>query len=523
MNLVIVESPGKSKTIEQYLGKGYKVLASFGHIRDLPVKELGIDTKNNFEPTYIIPSKSKKALKALKDELAKSDKLYLATDLDREGEAIAWHLVQALKPKQEIHRITFNEITKSAIENALKHPRVINQDLVDSQQARRVLDRLVGYKLSPFLWKKVYSGLSAGRVQSVAVRLIVEREREIQKFISRTYFTIDATFSKENYKDQQFKAQLTRVDDKPFSEIDKEKEAKDLAAKLEKGKYIVSDLSQEEKAKSPAAPFTTSTLQQEASRKLHFSAKKTMTVAQMLYEGLPVNGKHTALITYMRTDSVAISLSAQKEAAGVIESQYGKKYLPSAPRIYKTKSKRAQEAHEAVRPTSFANIPDEVKKSLTPDQFRLYKLIWERAIASQMADARVNITTAEVSSNNLDKVYTFVAKGSQILFAGFLKVYEESLDDAPIEQLNILPKLEKKEKVDLVGVDGISHTTQPPARYSEATLVKELEKKEIGRPSTYAPIMSTIVDRGYVKKEDNRFSLYPRISSLSLCLSGCSQ
>lgn len=507
MNLVIVESPAKSKTIEQYLGPNFKVSASYGHVRDLPEKELGIDTKNNFEPTYVIPAKSKKTISELKGLIAKADKLYLATDLDREGEAIAWHIVEALKPKKDVLRITFNEITKTAILSAIKHPRQLNKDLVDAQQARRILDRLVGYKLSPFLWKKVYSGLSAGRVQSVAVRLVVEREREIQNFKSRTYYTIEGTFSRIEEKKEQFKANLVKVDGKSFRELDSKEKSDELVVELKKANYKISDIKQEKKTKSPQAPFTTSTLQQEASRKLRFSAKKTMTVAQMLYEGLPIErGKHTALITYMRTDSVAISKSAQEEALVVIKDIYGEKYIPSSPRVYKTKAKRAQEAHESIRPVSFKNEPSEIKKYLSDDQYRLYKLVYERALASQMADAVLNVMTVDVSSVDLKKVYVFQAKGSSVIFPGYLKIYEEGVDEPLEEEIGILPKMKVSEKVKIEKIDGVEHTTQPPARYTEATLVKELEKKEIGRPSTYAPIMSTIVDRGYVKKEESRFA-----------------
>jgi len=509
LNLLIVESPAKSKTIEQYLGKDYKVAASFGHVRDLPQKELGIDTKNNYEPTYIIPAKSKKTITELKSLLKTAKKVYLATDLDREGEAIAWHLVQALKPKIEVSRITFNEISKSALEKALKNPRDISQPLVDAQQARRVLDRLVGYKLSPFLWKKVYSGLSAGRVQSVAVRLVVDREREINNFKSKTYYTIEGLFSKPKDEKNSFKGQLVKVDGKSFNQTESKKEADDLVEILKKSDYEVAAINKDMRSKSPYAPFTTSTLQQEASRKLRFSSKKTMMLAQRLYEGIPLGkGKHTALITYMRTDSVNISDTAQKEAMSVIKKLYGEKYIPDNKRVYQSKSKRAQEAHEAIRPISFMMSPEEVKSSLESDQYRLYKLIFDRALSSQMADAQIETTTVLIDSKKQKKVYTFQSKGSEIKFYGYMKVYEEGRDDESVEEVNAIPKLITKDLLDLLSISGLKHDTQPPARYTEATLVKELEKRDIGRPSTYAPTMSTIIDRGYIKKDGMK--LFPQ-------------
>ncbi|MDO8513177.1 MAG: type I DNA topoisomerase [bacterium] len=516
-SLVIVESPAKAKTIEKYLGSGYKVLASFGHVRDLPKSKLGVDVKKNFEPTYIVPTKAKKVLASLKSEAEKSEKIYLATDFDREGEAIAWHIMQATGSQtqssirqladktQKYGRVTFHEITKEAIVQAFEHPREIDMDLVDAQQARRVLDRLVGYKLSPFLWRKVYTGLSAGRVQSVAVRLVVDREREIEAFKVREYWTIEAIFSKKPDK-IKFGATLTKIDDKPFKEVDQKKLAEDLVKDIEGGKYSILDIQKAAKTRSPAPPFSTSTLQQEANRKLRFSAKQTMTLAQHLYEGVDLGSEGSAgLITYMRTDSYNLAESAIREARQVIGKEFGKEYVPQSSRLYKTKAKGAQEAHEAIRPTLFSRTPDSVRKFLDSSHYKLYKLIWERAIASQMADAQVEETVAQIESKGASKVYVFTAKGAIVTFAGFLKVHEEGRDEIEEDGLSLLPDLEVGESVHLENVDGRQHFTQPPGRYTEATLVKELEKRGIGRPSTYAPIMSTIVDRGYVQKLEGRF------------------
>lgn len=511
-SLVVVESPAKAKTIEKYLGTGFKVLASYGHVRDLPKSKLGVDVDHDFKPEYEVPVKAKKALNALKDSAAKSDKIYLATDFDREGEAIAWHVLESMKKEtkgKEVKRITFHEITKEAIVNAVNTPKELDMDLVNAQQSRRVLDRLVGYKLSPFLWKKVYMGLSAGRVQSVAVRLVVDREREIDAFKIREYWTIEAVFSKEEEKKGkkiEFKAILTKIDGKPFKEVDKKEKSDDLIADIKKGQYSIFDLQKNAKRRSPAPPFSTSTLQQDANRKLRFSAKQTMTLAQHLYEGVDLGAEGSVgLITYMRTDSFNLAESSIKEARLAIAKEFGEKYVPSAARIYKTKSKGAQEAHEAIRPTSFSRTPEAMKQYMDDHHYRLYKLIWERAIACQMADAEVEETVAQVGSKVTGKEYIFTAKGSIITFAGFLKVYEEGKDDIEDEGLTLLPDLEVDEKTKLQSIDGKQHFTQPPARYTEATLVKELEKRGIGRPSTYAPIMSTIVDRGYVQKVENRF------------------
>lgn len=507
-SLVVVESPAKAKTIEKYLGTGYRVLASFGHVRDLPKSKLGVDVEKNFKPEYVIPTTAKKTISTLKAEAAKSTQVYLATDFDREGEAIAWHVSESLKAEikgKTVKRITFHEITKEAIDRAVKEPRDIDMDLVDAQQARRVLDRLVGYKLSPFLWKKVYMGLSAGRVQSVAVRLVVDREREIEAFKAREYWTIEVIFSKETEK-VKFGAVLTKIDGKPFKEVEKKEQADDLVSDIKKGKYSIVDLQKNAKKRSPAPPFSTSTLQQEASRKLRFSAKQTMTLAQHLYEGVDLGSEGSVgLITYMRTDSFNLAESAVQEARQTIAKEFGQEFVPETKRVYKTKSKGAQEAHEAIRPTAFRRSPDEVKKYLDNNHFKLYKLIWERAIACQMADAEIEETVAQIGSQGANKEYIFTAKGSIVTFPGFLKVYEEGKDEIEEEGLTLLPNLQVSEKVKLDKIDGKQHFTQPPARYTEASLVKELEKRGIGRPSTYAPIMSTIVDRGYVKKLEGRF------------------
>lgn len=487
MNLVIVESPAKGKTIEKYLGKGYRVVASFGHVRDLPTKKIGIDAKNNFEPTYEVPFKAKKTVTNLKKEMAGADIIFLATDYDREGEAIAWHLMEAIKPKKATKRITFTEITEEAIKNAIKNPRDIDMDLVDAQQARRILDRLVGYKLSPFLWRKVAQGLSAGRVQSVAVRLIVEKEEEIRKFKAVEYWSVEALLSKDK---KEFKALLTEKDGKKITklEITSEKEAKEVLDNLEKAKYIVSDLKTETKKRYPSPPFTTSSLQMEAGNKLGYSAKQTMKLAQDLYED--------GLITYMRTDSLNISSQAASAAQVVIKSKFGENYSLPAPRFYKTKSKGAQEAHEAIRPTDLGVTSEIVKTS--DKHARLYNLIWKRMIASQMKEAEIDETVAKISANQ----YGFTASGLKVKFDGFLKVYNGIQKD--IE----LPSLKKGDVVNLENLDKIQHFTEPPARFTEGSLIKELEKKGIGRPSTYAPTISTIQDRGYVEKKEGK--LYPK-------------
>lgn len=475
-NLVIVESPAKAKTIEKFLGKDFKVESSFGHISDLPSKELGVDVDGDFKPKYEVSQDKKAVVKKLRDLAKKADMVWLASDEDREGEAIAWHLAETLKlDKEKTKRIVFHEITKSAIQKAIENPRGIDYDLVDAQQARRVLDRIVGYELSPVLWRKVKGGLSAGRVQSVSVRLIVEREREIQNFTPEASYRIDAEFSNED--GQTFKAKLPKT----FST--KEEAHKFLQANAT-AVFKVSDLEKKPAKKSPAAPFTTSTLQQEASRKLYFSVLKTMTMAQRLYEA--------GLITYMRTDSVNLSDEARNGAKSEIESAYGSKY--SKPRNYKGKSKGAQEAHEAIRPTDFSVHSVDIDR----DQARLYDLIWKRAIASQMSDAELERTNVKIAASTHDEAFT--ANGEVITFDGFLKVYLEGSDEEDIEQEGMLPAIKINEKLLNKYITATERYTRAPYRYTEASLVKKLEELGIGRPSTYAPTISTIQNRNYVEK-----------------------
>ncbi len=495
MNLVIVESPAKAKTIEKYLGKDYKVLASFGHVRDLPKKELGVDVASNYQPSYEIPSDSKKTVSALKKEQAKAKDIYLATDLDREGEAISWHILKALKLREDdtnVKRITFSEITSSALKKAVQNPRKIDMNLVDAQQARRVLDRLVGYKLSPLLWKKVKSGLSAGRVQSVAVRLVVEKEREIKGFKPEEFWVIAVILSKKQ-EELKFKAYLVEEDGKPVKKLDikTEKDAKRIEKALQDAKYKVLSVDKNETLRNASAPFTTSTLQMESSRKLGVSVKQTMMLAQRLYEA----GK----ITYMRTDSTNLSAEAVKEIRKVVEKEYGVKYLPESALKYASK-KRAQEAHEAIRPTHF----NERKASEDSREQRLYDLIWKRAVASQMAPAKIEVVEARIAAQIKEKL-VFLARGESIKFDGFIKVYTEGRDDEVEEEKATIPELEKDEILDFHQFEKMQKFTEPPKRYTEATLVKKLESLGIGRPSTYAPTMSTIQDRGYVRLEEKRF------------------
>ncbi len=501
--LVIVESPTKAKTISRYLGKDFIVESSFGHIRDLPKKEIGVDVEKNFTPIYEIPDKAKKVVSRLKAKLKNADEVILATDEDREGEAIAWHLAHALNidPKNT-KRIVFHEITKKAITQALKNPRKIDDNLVDAQQARRILDRLVGYKLSPLLWNKVRRGLSAGRVQSVAVRLIVDREREIEKFKVQEYWSIEAELSQQN-KEDNFIAKLVKKDDKTFKKLAIDSvQAKNIIQDLDRAQYKVIDIRQKEIKRSPAPPFITSTLQQEASRKFGFSAKQTMMIAQQLYEGINLAGKSTGLISYMRTDSYNLSQDALAEAQTVIQNLYGKNYALSTPRFYKKKSKGAQEAHEAIRPTSLSRYPEDLKNDLDPRQYKLYSLIWKRTIACQMQEAIMDSTAVDIQAKN----YLFRATGAVIKFAGFIKVYTEGTDDGKnIFKENILPGLKINEDLKLIDLKSIQHHTEPPARYTDATLVKALEEHGIGRPSTYAPTISTIQDRGYVEKIEKKF------------------
>ena len=482
-SLVIVESPTKANTIKKFLGADTSVLSSYGHIRDLPKSTLGIDTEKGFEVKYVIPVKAKKNVTALKKEVEKTDTIYVATDPDREGEAIAWHLIEVLKlDKDRYKRISFHEITKPAIEEALKNPTELNVDLVDAQQARRVLDRLVGYKLSPFLWKKIMRGLSAGRVQSVAVRLIVDRENEINNFKPEEYWSISALLEKDSK--ERFEAVLTKKDGKAIGKmgIKTEKEGKDIEKKLKETTYEVSLIEKKETRRSPLPPFTTSSLQQEASKKLRYPAKMTMSIAQALYE--------KGLITYHRTDSLNLSTQALSSAASFVSKKYGNDYLET--RNFKTKG-RAQEAHEAIRPTTTENEPGDIKME---DKYKkLYKLIWERFVASQMKPAVFDSIKVEVETDN---GYTLQSNGSTLKFDGFLKVYPMKFEE------KTLPELEKEEKLDLIEIKPEQHFTEPPARYTEASLIKELEENEIGRPSTYAPIISTIQMRNYVEKNKER-------------------
>jgi len=491
MDLVIVESPTKSHTIQKFLGENYLVKACFGHIRDLPKSELGVDINNGFEPKYTIPQKARKVIKSLKEDLEKSSEVILATDQDREGESIAWHLKEVLKLDKKIpyKRIVFNEITEQAIKKALKNPSKININLVNAQQARRILDRLVGYKLSPFLWKAIARGLSAGRVQSVALMLIVAREEEIKKFVPKEYWTINALLSKDKEK-SEFEAILIKKDKKLIEkfQINTKQEADKIIGELKGAEYIVENIEKKKAKKNPLPPFTTSTLQQEAGTRLKFSAKKTMAIAQKLYE--------KGLITYHRTDSLNLSTISQQEAKDFIEKEYGKEYWPGYFRKFKTKSKSAQEAHEAIRPT-YPNKKAEklnLQKKIDQNEARLYDLIWKRFIASQMSEAEIESAQVDILAKN----FTFRATGQILLFSGFLKVYPLKFEECR------LPNLENKEKVKLKKLSGKQHFSKPPARYSEATLIKTLEKQGIGRPSTYASIIDTIQQRNYVVKDENK-------------------
>ncbi len=492
--LVILESPSKAKTVKKYLGAGYEVVASTGHIIDLPKSKLGVDVDNNFQPQYVNMKDKSDIIKELKKRAKESDIVYLATDPDREGEAIAWHLSHLLNIDENAKvRVTFNEITKTGVQYGMSHPRTIDNDIVNAQQTRRILDRIVGYKLSPFLWKKVRRGLSAGRVQSVAVRIIVDREEEIKAFKTTEYWSVDAKLSAPSSK-KIFPAKLAEIDGQKVSLENKEQTDKVLE-ELKGAEFVVTNLKKSQRKKQPAPPFTTSTLQQEASRRLSFQARRTMKAAQELYEGVDVEDMGAVgLITYMRTDSLRISDEAKTAAAEMIKNVYGKEYLPEKPRVYRSKN-NAQDAHEAIRPTNVELTPAMVKKSLTSDQFKLYKLIWERFMASQMANAVMDTVSAEITANNC----LFKANGYSVKFDGFTKLYEEQKDAD--EQGGALPKLENGEKLKAVEVTGNQHFTQPPARYNEASLIKALEENGIGRPSTYAPTISTILDRHYVERE----------------------
>jgi len=498
MKLVIVESPTKAKTITKFLGSDYVIDSSFGHIRDLPKKEIGIDVENNFEPRYEIPDKAEKTISRLKKLAKKADEVILATDEDREGEAIAWHLSTALGlDSKKVKRIVFHEVTKEAIMEAINNPRNIDQKLVDAQQARRVLDRLVGYELSPFLWKKVSRGLSAGRVQSVAVRLVVEREREIKAFKADEYWTVEADLKKTG-KGNKIEARLNKIKGKTVEKlgIKNEAEARKIENDLDDVKYLVSSIQKKQSKKTPPKPFTTSSLQQASNRMLGFSAKQTMMIAQQLYEGLEIKGsEQVGLITYMRTDSLNLSKKFLTEASIYLRDVYGAEYALSEAREFKTKSKGAQEAHEAVRPTDPNRSPDSIKDSLSSNQFRLYQLIWQRSMASQMTEAKVDATVVDINAGN---DYSFRANGQIINFDGYLRVYPEKSKEV------VLPELEEGEVLDLEKLNVDQHFTKPPARYSDAGLVKEMEKDGIGRPSTYAPTLSTIEARNYVVRDDNK-------------------
>lgn len=494
-NLVIVESPAKAKTIKKYLGKGYEVVASMGHVRDLPEKRLSVDLKNKFKPKYAIIKGKEKTVDELRERAEKSEKIFLATDPDREGEAISWHLAYILGLNlEDANRVTFNEITKNGIKSGMENPRSIDLDLVNAQQARRILDRIVGYKLSPFICKKIYKGLSAGRVQSVALRIVVDRENEIRKFDPEEYWTIEANLIPKGAK-KHFTA-LFYGNEKEKIEIKDEKTANRIVKSLDSKEYIVQDIKKGKRKRSPAPPFITSTLQQEASRKLGFQAKRTMKVAQELYEGLEIESMGAVgLITYMRTDSLRISDDAIKEGIEYISKKWGEKYLPKQPRKFKSKSS-AQDAHEAIRPSMPNLSPEEIKKSLSSDQYKLYKLVWERFIASQMAEC-VHITT-QISVKAGD--YIFKATGYIVDFDGYTVLYMEGSDEEK-EKEKALPNLEKGMNLKLKSLDKNQHFTQPPPRYTEASLIKALEKNGIGRPSTYAATISTITSREYVKRE----------------------
>jgi len=497
MQLVIVESPTKAKTISRFLGKDFKILASFGHIRDLPKSKLGVDVKNNFEPTYAIPLKSRPKVKELKAAAKKAETILFATDEDREGEAISWHLAQILDVEpSKLQRITFHEITKEALDEALKHPKELDLRLVDAQQARRILDRLVGYELSPLLWRKIRRGLSAGRVQSVALRLVVEREREIKDFVAEEYWTVEGIFAKKK-SDDSFEAKLHTWNGKTLAKMDlKDKETVDgILETLKETEWSVANVTEKEKKASPPPPFTTSTLQQTANNRLGFTSKQTMTLAQKLYEGIELGKEgHVGLITYMRTDSLNLSQKFLTESKSFINDTFGEAYALDKARHYKTKSKSAQEAHEAIRPTDASRTPEMLAPHLDAHLLKLYRLIWQRAVATQMASARMLSTSIDVEGGDA----TFRATGQRVIFDGYLRLYPDQDKD------RFLPELKKDDELDAKEIEGKQHFTEPPARYSDATLVKRLEEDEIGRPSTYASIISTLIDRGYAERDERK-------------------
>ena len=496
--LVIVESPAKAKTIEKYLGRNYKVVASVGHIRDLPKSKMGIDVENDYEPHYISIRGKGDVIKSLRSAAKKAEKVYLASDPDREGEAIAWHLAFLLGlDLKEKNRVVFNEITKDAVKAAFKEPRTIDVDLVDAQQARRVLDRLVGYSISPILWRKVKKGLSAGRVQSVALKIIIDREKEIREFIPEEYWSIDGNFKKATKK---FKATFWGLDGKK-KKLPNAESIKEVTDRLDGKDYQVTKVEKKERKRNPSAPFTTSSLQQEAARKLNFRTRKTMMVAQQLYEGIPLGKQGTVgLITYMRTDSTRIADTAKGEAAEFIETTYGSAFSAHGGKKIKN-AQGAQDAHEAVRPTSVMRTPEEMEKYLDKDQLKLYRLIWSRFVASQMTPAILDTMKVTLQQNGV----IFIANGSKIKFKGFMQVYVEGRDDGKEDKENILPELNEGDVVQSISIEPKQHFTQPPARFSEATLIKTLEENGVGRPSTYAPTLETIQRRYYVKLTQQRF------------------
>ena len=501
VNLVIMESPTKASTVKSYLGSSYKVVASKGHVRDLPKSTLGIDVDNNFEAHYINIRGKGDLIKELKKEVKNADRIYLATDPDREGEAIAWHLITALAiPPEKANRVTFNSVTKAVVKEGIKHPRQIDMDIVNAQQARRILDRIVGYKLSPFLWKTVKSGLSAGRVQSVSTKIIVDRENEIRAFVPEEYWTIEAVLLTKDGKKVKTKLYGLASDGNKLS-IGNEEEAKKVFDAVNGKDFAVSDIKLGKKLKNPSPPFTTSTLQQEASRKLNYQSQRTMKIAQELYEGMNLGsefGGVQGLITYMRTDSMRISDEARDAAKTFITEKYGEEYYPKTPRVYKSKGNNVQDAHEAIRPSNLNLEPAAIKKALTTEQYKLYKLIWDRFIASQMQSAELSTVQTDFNCEG----YIFRTSGYTVKFPGYMALYEESTDDKNTDDENVkLPEMKVGDTLSSESVAPVQHFTEPPARYNDATLVKYLEEKGIGRPSTYATIITTIISRGYVKRE----------------------
>ena len=510
-NLIVVESPAKAKTMSKYLGKDFSSLASYGHVRDLIPKQGAVDTDDNFAMKYDLIEKNKRHVDAIVKAMKKADALYLATDPDREGEAISWHLYEILKEKgvldsKPVHRVEFHEITKRAIQEAIEHPRELSESLINAQQARRALDYLVGFNLSPLLWKKIRRGLSAGRVQSPALRMIVEREEEIEKFVPREYWTIEADVAEA---DKEFQGRLItykgdKVEQFTIENVDRASEVTKTLNELAKGQLLVTKVDKKQRKRNPSPPFTTSTLQQEASRKLGYGTQRTMRIAQQWYEGVEIDGESTGLITYMRTDSVNLANEAIEEMRGFIADRYGKENVPDEVQVYKSKSKNAQEAHEAVRPTSVHRIPEEIKKALTAEQFKLYDLIWKRTVACQMIHATLDTVAVDLAAGEGN---TFRANGSTVVKPGFMSVYQEGSDDREGDdnEERLLPPLEEGQSVELKEIRQEQHFTEPPPRYTEASLVKSLEAYGIGRPSTYASIISTLVNREYVSLEKRRF------------------